>query len=100
VAADDSPRSAIADIFVKGAEWNSKFEEFIRTTTYDKELGYPLPTSTDKGSDTIPETGTAFDNTNNPLTFNSYVDLHGNEDESGSMGIRALGRGDEFYGAE
>ncbi|KAJ7791458.1 hypothetical protein B0H14DRAFT_2624967 [Mycena olivaceomarginata] len=29
---DDSRRSAIADIFVKGAEeWNSKFEEFIRT---------------------------------------------------------------------
>ncbi|KAJ7795466.1 hypothetical protein B0H14DRAFT_3554157 [Mycena olivaceomarginata] len=64
---DDSRRSAIADIFVKGAEeWNSKFEEFIRTTTYDKELGYPLPTSADKGSDTIPETGTAFDNINNP----------------------------------
>ncbi|KAF8191101.1 hypothetical protein K438DRAFT_1763014 [Mycena galopus ATCC 62051] len=37
---DDSRRSAITDIFVKGAEeWNSKFEEFIRTTPYDKELG-------------------------------------------------------------
>ncbi|KAJ7837890.1 hypothetical protein B0H14DRAFT_2588977 [Mycena olivaceomarginata] len=95
---DDSPRSAIADIFVKGAEeWNSKFEKFIRTTTYDKELGYPLPTSTDKGSDTIPETGTAFDNTNNPLTFDSYADLHGDERESGTMGIGALGGGDEFY---
>jgi hypothetical protein len=101
VATDDSPRSAIADIFVKGAEeWNSKFEEFIRTTTYDKELGYPLPTSTDKGSDTIPETGTAFYNTSNPLTFDSYVDLHGNNDEGESMGIGALGGGDKFYGAE
>ncbi|KAJ7876876.1 hypothetical protein B0H14DRAFT_2342476 [Mycena olivaceomarginata] len=98
---DDSRRSAIADIFVKGAEeWNSKFEEFIRTTTYDKELGYPLPTSTDKGSDTIPETGTAFDNVNNPLTFDSYADLHGDESESGTMGIGALGGGDEFYGVE
>jgi hypothetical protein len=98
---DDSRRSAIADIFVKGAEeWNSKFEEFIRTTTYDKELGYPLPTSTDKGSDTIPETGTAFDNINNPLIFDSYADLHGDESESGTMGIGALGGGDEFYGVE
>ncbi|KAJ7367233.1 hypothetical protein DFH08DRAFT_1005503 [Mycena albidolilacea] len=98
---DDSPCSAIADIFVKGAEeWNGKFEEFIRTTTYDKELGYPLPTSMDKGSNTIPETGTAFDNTNNSLTFNSYADLHGDESESGTMGIGALGGGDEFYGVE
>jgi hypothetical protein len=100
-ATDDSRRSAIADIFVKGVEeWNSKFEEFIRTTTYDKELGYPLPTSTDKGSDTIPETGTAFDNINNPLIFDSYADLHGDESESGTMGIGALGGGDEFYGVE
>ncbi|KAJ7851228.1 hypothetical protein B0H14DRAFT_2581467 [Mycena olivaceomarginata] len=100
-ATDDSRRSAIADIFVKGVEeWNSKFEEFIRTTTYDNELGYPLPTSTDKGSDTIPETGTAFDNINNPLIFDSYADLHGDESESGTMGIGALGGGDEFYGVE
>jgi hypothetical protein len=69
---DDSRRSAIANIFVKGAEeWNSKFEEFIRTTIYDKELGYPLRTSTDKGSEIIPEARTAFDNTNIPLTFDS-----------------------------
>jgi hypothetical protein len=95
---DDSRRSAIANIFVEGAEeWNSEFEEFIRTTTYDKELGYPLPTSTDKGSETIPENGIAFDNTNNPLTFDGYADLHGDESKSGTMGIGALGGGDELW---
>jgi hypothetical protein len=94
------PAQQLPTFFVKGAEeWNGKFEEFIRITTYDKELGYPLRTSTDKGSNTIPETGTAFDNTNNPLTFDSYADLHG-EIDSGTMGIGALGGGDEFYGVE
>jgi hypothetical protein len=60
----------------------------------------PLRTSTDKGSETIPETGTAFDNTNNLLKFDSCADLHGDESQSGTMGIGALGGGDEFYGVE
>ncbi|KAJ7197913.1 hypothetical protein GGX14DRAFT_503908, partial [Mycena pura] len=40
IPATNIPRSGVADVFVKGAEeWGGKFEEFIRTTTYDKELG-------------------------------------------------------------
>ncbi|KAJ7337029.1 hypothetical protein DFH08DRAFT_705992 [Mycena albidolilacea] len=99
--ADASPRSAVVDVFVKGSEeWNSKFEEFIRSTTYDKELGYPLSTTAaDTGSDVL-RSGTAFDNTKNPLTFESYADLHGNDGEGGNMGVSALGGGDEFYGVE
>ncbi|KAJ7722835.1 hypothetical protein B0H16DRAFT_1473181 [Mycena metata] len=98
--ADTSPRSAVVDVFVKGSEeWNSKFNEFIRATTYDKELGYPLaPEAADTGSDVL-RTGTAFDNSANPLTYETYADLHGNDGE-GAMGAGALGGGDEFYGSE
>jgi hypothetical protein len=41
----EAPRSAIVNVFVKGAEeWNGKFMEFIKTTTYDPALGgYPPP---------------------------------------------------------
>ncbi|KAJ6614111.1 hypothetical protein B0H10DRAFT_1950906 [Mycena sp. CBHHK59/15] len=88
------PCSAVADVFVKGAEeWSSKFDEFIRSTTYDKELA-------DKGGDTTFDTGTAFDNSTNPLIYDSYADSHGNESESGTTGVGALGGGDEFYGTE
>ncbi|KAJ7751862.1 hypothetical protein B0H14DRAFT_3896747 [Mycena olivaceomarginata] len=39
------PRSAIVDVFVKGAEeWNGKFADFIKSTTFDPALGgYPPP---------------------------------------------------------
>ncbi|KAJ6584238.1 hypothetical protein B0H10DRAFT_1961910 [Mycena sp. CBHHK59/15] len=97
-----APRLAVVDVFVKGAEeWNSKFDEFIRSTTYDKELGYLLTPAQDKGGprDTTLNTDTAFDNTTqNPLTYDSYIDLHGYEGEGGNMGIGALGGGDVFDG--
>ncbi|KAJ6500254.1 hypothetical protein DFH09DRAFT_1289841 [Mycena vulgaris] len=36
-------RSAIVDVIVEGAqEWQSKFQEFLRNTTWDPKLGYPL----------------------------------------------------------
>ncbi|KAJ7845589.1 hypothetical protein B0H14DRAFT_3683147, partial [Mycena olivaceomarginata] len=36
----ESPRSAIVDVFIKGAEeWNGKFTEFIKSTTFDAALG-------------------------------------------------------------
>jgi hypothetical protein len=64
---------------VQGAqEWNGKFTEFIRTTTYDKELGYPLSAAPEESHDTTLDTNTPFDNTTeNPLTYDSYADLHG-----------------------
>ncbi|KAJ7799156.1 hypothetical protein B0H14DRAFT_3788541 [Mycena olivaceomarginata] len=41
----EPPRSAIVDVFVKGAEeWNGKFADFIKSTTFDPALGgYPPP---------------------------------------------------------
>jgi len=88
---------------VKGAEeWNGKFTEFIKTTTYDPALGgYPPPTassSTGAVRDTTLDTNTAFDNlTRNPLTYDNFVDVHSSE-EPGITG--ALGGGGDLDGVE
>ncbi|KAJ7454208.1 hypothetical protein FB451DRAFT_1184959 [Mycena latifolia] len=97
-----TPCSAVVDVFVRGAEeWNGKFDDFIRSTTYDPELGYPLTTAEEQSHDTTLDTNTAFDSTTrNPLTYDSYADLHGDEGEGGTMGVGALGGGDEFHGVE
>jgi hypothetical protein len=98
----EEPRSAIIDVFVTGAEtWNTKFVEFIRSTTYDPALGYPLAPARDSSTrDTTLDTNTAFDNlTHNPITYDSYLDLHGGE-EGSALGVGALGGGDVFDGCE
>lgn len=96
-------RSAIVDVFVKGAEeWNGKFTEFIRSTTYDPALGgYPPAASSDTGPrDTTLDTNTAFDNlSQNPLTYDSFMDLHGSE-KDGITWSGALGGGGDFDGVE
>jgi hypothetical protein len=98
----EAQRSAIVDVFVKGAEeWNGKFTEFIKSTTYDPALGgYPPAASSDSGTrDTTLDTGTVFDSTTkNPLTFNGFMDLHTSEDPAEISG--ALGGGGDFDGVE
>ncbi|KAJ6464708.1 hypothetical protein DFH09DRAFT_1488636 [Mycena vulgaris] len=96
-----APRSAIVDVFIKGAEeWNGKFTDFIKSTTFDKALnGYPPAAESSSAGprDTTLDTNTAFDSlTSNPLTFDSYGDLHGNEDGSGISGTGALGGGGDY----
>ncbi|KAK7035016.1 hypothetical protein R3P38DRAFT_3184525 [Favolaschia claudopus] len=99
----EPPRSAVVDVFVKGAEeWNGKFNEFIRSTTYDPALGgYPASTDSSwKGStrDTTLDTGTVFDSLNkNPLSHEEFTDVHSGE-ELGMSG--ALGGGGDFDGVE
>ncbi|KAJ7784977.1 hypothetical protein DFH07DRAFT_763594 [Mycena maculata] len=59
----EPPRSAIVDIFVKGAEeWNGKFTEFIKSTTFDPALGgYPPATeSSSSPRDTTLDTNTLY----------------------------------------
>jgi hypothetical protein len=95
------PRSAIFDVIVEGAqEWQSKFNEFIRDTTWDPKLGYPLvkERATPRDSrDTRLHTGTVLDSVNeNPISFNTYDDLHGDEISGAGLGSGALGGGDEF----
>jgi len=94
-----TPISAIVDVQVGGAEiWQQgKFSEFIKNTTYDPALGYPIDNPEDH--DTRLDTGTVFDNTiSNPLHHSAYVDVHG--DESGDSGIGSLGGGGEFSTGE
>ncbi|KAJ7701042.1 hypothetical protein B0H14DRAFT_3650630 [Mycena olivaceomarginata] len=100
----EAPRSAIIDVFVKGAEeWNGKFTDIIKSTTYNPALGgYPPAASSDSGprNNTL-DTGTVFDNpTNNPLTFNGFMDLHTSEDHGEITGTGALGGGGDFDGVE
>jgi hypothetical protein len=89
-------RSAIFDVIVEGAqEWQSKFKEYIRNTTWDPKLGYPLVKEKAAPRDTRLLTGTILDSNENPISFDSYEDLHGDE-HVGGLGAGALGGGDEF----
>ncbi|KAK6977079.1 hypothetical protein R3P38DRAFT_3335013 [Favolaschia claudopus] len=67
----EAPRSAIIDVFVKGAEeWNGKFKDFIKSTTFDPALGGYPPAAVTASSprDTTLDTHTVFDNlARNPL---------------------------------
>jgi hypothetical protein len=101
----EAPRSAIVDVFVKGAEeWNSKFTEFIQSTTYDPALGGYAPaaeSSTGSARDTTLDNNTVFDSlTDNPISADTYLDLHGNEDGDGVAGSGGLGGGNDFDGVE
>lgn len=90
-------KSAIFDIQVAGAEiWQAKFDKFLHRTTYDPALGYPVG-ATDV-QDTRLDNGTVFDSNSNPLTTDSYEDLHGGDNDS--VGIGGLGGGSEFSTGE
>ncbi|KAJ6614366.1 hypothetical protein B0H10DRAFT_1950737 [Mycena sp. CBHHK59/15] len=92
------PRSAIVDVIVEGAqEWQSKFKEFLRKTTWDPKLGYPLVKEKVTPWDTRLRTATILDSTNeDPISCDTCDDLHGDEIAGGGLGAGALGGGDEF----
>ncbi|KAJ7817124.1 hypothetical protein B0H14DRAFT_2602244 [Mycena olivaceomarginata] len=95
------PRSAIFDVIVEGAqEWQSKFKEFIRDTTWDPRLGYPLAkdkATSGNARDTRLHTGSILDSINeNPILCDAYDDVHGDEISGAGLGSGALGGGDEF----
>ncbi|KAK7006618.1 hypothetical protein R3P38DRAFT_3325954 [Favolaschia claudopus] len=102
VKAPEPPRSAIVDVFVKGAEeWNGKFKDFIKSTTFDPVLnGYPPDTQPSAGPrDTTLDTNTVFDSlTHNPLSIEGYIDIHGSNNVADISG--ALGGGGDFDGVE
>ncbi|KAF8809350.1 hypothetical protein BYT27DRAFT_7094658, partial [Phlegmacium glaucopus] len=87
--------SAIFDGQVAGAEiWlNGNFREFMKSTTYDPAVGYPI---TNDNRDTRLDSETVFDNVTNPLEHDSYDDVHGDED--GTLG--SLGGGGEYSTGE
>jgi hypothetical protein len=95
------PRSAIANVMVLGAQvWqDGKFSDFLKGTTFDPALGYPISSESASNvirPDSVFDTGTVFDQTDNPLDCGSYQDLHGDEVSMGNPGVGGLGGGDEF----
>lgn len=71
-------RSAVFDVMVAGAEvWhNGKFTEYIRATTYDSALGYPVGELAPDEPQHLLHTDTVFDDIIvNPLSFDSLEDL-------------------------
>ena len=88
-------QSAIFDVIVSGAEiWsNGKFREYIRATTYDPALGYPvsdLHTTPDEPQHRL-RTDTVFDDVMvNPLTHDELEDL-----EDGHVGLGGFGSGED-----
>jgi hypothetical protein len=96
---NDQENSAIFDILVHSAEgWaHGKLEEYLNTTTYNPATGYPI-TETEELNSTRLNNMSSFDNTeDNPLDFESYDDLHGDDDDEG---LGSLGGGSEFCTGE
>lgn len=90
------PESSIIDVQVAGAEiWQSgKFSEFLKSTTFDPKIGYPIPSSEDEHDDLL-DSDSVFDSTvNNPLECDNFVDLHGDDNEDSTF--TALGGGSEY----
>lgn len=92
------PKSAIFDIEVTGASiWlNGKFEEYLRTTTFDPKSGYPMEEV--KDADAEFSSDSIFDSSTNPIGFESYEDLHG--DENDVAGLGGVGGEGEFSTGE
>jgi hypothetical protein len=94
-------RSAVADVMVLGAQvWHDgKFSDFLKGSTYDPALGYPVSSESASSvarPDAVFDSGTVFDQPENPLDVGSYQDLHGDEVSTGNLGVGGLGGGDEF----
>lgn len=94
----DPENSGIVDVLVQGAEaWaHGKFKEYLNATTYDPATGYPI-TETEEHNSARLDNMTVFDMEDNPLEFESYDDLHGDEDDEG---LGSLGGGGEFATGE
>lgn len=98
------PQSAIADVMVLGSQiWQEgKFTDFLKGTTYDPALGYPISSETASmpHRDSIFDNGTVFDHMENPLDFGGHDDVHGDEIDTGCPTVGGLGGGDEFSTGE
>ncbi|KAF7965706.1 hypothetical protein HWV62_42205 [Athelia sp. TMB] len=98
------PRSAIADPWILGNEaWQEgKFTDFLKGSTYDPALGYPISSESAKDAtrhppcDSVFDNGTVFDQAENPIEYGNHEDLHGDEIESSCPGVGGLGGGDKF----
>ncbi|KAL1686920.1 hypothetical protein GGG16DRAFT_105392 [Schizophyllum commune] len=95
-----TPPSSVFDVMAAGAEvWqNGKFKEYIAATTYDPQVGYARVSTTSDKQDGRLDTGTVFDNIENPISCDGFEDVHG--DEFGEVSGAALGGGGEYTTGE
>ncbi|KAJ7056308.1 hypothetical protein C8F01DRAFT_1233905 [Mycena amicta] len=92
-------KSAVVDAFVTGAqEWQNKFHDYLKTTTWDPSFGYPPPPA--KKASNAQSASEQDDTEESPITFDDYNDLHGDEVMEAGLGAGALGGGDEFSTGE
>lgn len=93
-------KGAVVDGMEVGAEGltGGKWSEFLKQTTFDPELGYPLE---DEGTEGQPArwTGTSFDALKNPLTFRDEESLQhlGRRGRSGGFGSGGVGGADDLF---
>lgn len=99
------PQSAIIDAIDSGATIlnSGKFSEFVRTTTWDPALGYPVDTSVDNtthANSAALQTNTSFDRTDtNPLEITALDDVDDGDDHTQRLaGLGSLGGGIEYEG--
>lgn len=71
-----------------------KFSEYVKQTTYDPAVGYPIEIA--DGSE-APTSGSVFDNADNPLTLTSNASTQDQRDGTDVMGLGGVGGGDGFY---
>ncbi|KAL1657870.1 hypothetical protein GGF50DRAFT_121406 [Schizophyllum commune] len=88
--------SSVFDVMAAGSEvWqNGKFKEYIAATTYDPAVGYEKARVANDRRETRLDTGTALDDEENPLSYDSFEDVHG--DEFGDVSSSSLGGGGDY----
>lgn len=96
----DLMRSGVYDVIALGHETlaNGAWSDFLKETTYDPALGYPLESGEEGDESGLPLSDTAFDNQQNPLSYESAEALQDHMSGSGEpLGLGGVGGGDDLY---
>lgn len=97
----DLMRSGVYDVMTLGHEAlaNGAWGDFLKETTYDPALGYPLDTGEEGEQAELPLSDRAFDGQQNPLSYGSVEALqdHMSGSGGGSLGLGGVGGGDDLY---
>ncbi|KAG8961831.1 hypothetical protein FRC00_011095 [Tulasnella sp. 408] len=96
----DLMRSGVYDVIALGHESlaNGAWSDFLKETTYDPALGYPLEAGEEGDESALPLSDTAFDNQQNPLSYESAEALQDHMSGSGeTLGLGGVGGGDDLY---
>ncbi|KAG9015670.1 hypothetical protein FRB90_004558 [Tulasnella sp. 427] len=93
-------RSGVYDVISSGFESLTQggWSDFLKETTYDPALGYPLDTGEGRTESELPLSESAFDNEQNPLTYRTDEALQEHMEGTGAnLGLGGVGGGDDLY---